>query len=270
MQNQQDYVQTLIQHIMSINVRIMDTDKYSNYLKEDNSMSLKLKEFFIATSNSNFIDEYSFSCIYHSEDVTEEDKQEFIAWMEENECTPLAGRGMIAWQDKDGKTVDLKKFAKEMTTADIEAVIKLSRISFVRKQCRALLEKRKVREKKEYHTDIITTKYYTETKTGWLSPTGEFIELTWGEHEEWAGEYILRHGLGKDQAIFKEEGGENYSKDYLIHRRNFILLDNPSLDGHVNIVLQRSRFMTNAQEKFLVDFLLEIGDNETMNELFGD
>lgn len=232
-------------------------------------MSLKLKEFFIATSNSNFIDQYSFSRIYHSEDVTEEDKQEFIAWMEEKDYTPLTGRDIIAWQDKDGKTVDLKKFANEMTSADIEAVLELSKDSLVRKQCRALLEQRKVREKKEYYTDIITTKYCTETKTGWLSPTGEFIELPWGEHEEWAGEYILKHGLDKDQAIFKEEGGEDYSKYYLIHRRNFILLDNPSMDGHVNIVLQRSRFMTNAQEKFLVEFLLGIDDNEAMNELFG-
>ena len=233
-------------------------------------MSLKLKEFFVTTYNSNFIDEMSFSKIYRSEDVTEEDRQAFIDWMDENKFTPVTGRDMIAFQDENGKTVDLKKFAENMLTSEIETVLELSTNSDVRKDCRRLLEKRKVREKKEYYTDIVTTKFCTEPKLGWLFPTGEFFETSWGEHEEWAGEYILRHGLDRDQAIFEEEGGEKYSKYYLIHRRNFILLDNPSMDGHVNIVLQRSRFMTNAQEKFLTDFLIEIDDAEAMKDLFRD
>lgn len=95
---------------------------------------------------------------------------------------------------------------------------------------------------------------------GWLAPDGTFVTVGWGQHEDMAW-LITEHRGWKEE--FQEEG---YSAgDYLVRKKGYILLDDPSASGVIHIT--RHERMTKQQEDFLWDVMSKVDDRRACNEL---
>ena len=226
-------------------------------------MNFKLREFFLYCTGGNFIDEFTFNKMYRTPDLSEEDKQAFITWMDEEKVEVLTGRGMIVFQPANKK---LQEFANDLSDAEIQEVLDKSSDVHVRKSARKILDERK-QIKRDFHTNIVYSAFNSEHQSGWLSPSGEFFECPWGEHESWAGDIVIKNDkLCKERKNFKVEGGSDYYKDFLIQRKNYCLLDNPSNDGHLSICFKVGK-LTKAQKDWLTDYFISKNDSETLAEL---
>ena len=111
-----------------------------------------------------------------------------------------------------------------------------------------------------------TCKFDNEITTGWLDTSGKFVELEWGQHSKWAGEYIIEHNLLDRKREFEKKTNLMYDNDFLIGELNFVLFDCPSSDGHVIITYHNSH-LTKAQEDFISDYLIRIKDNYTLKRI---
>ena len=101
-------------------------------------------------------------------------------------------------------------------------------------------------------TDIIESFRRTNEDYGWLSPTGEFIPVDFGNHEQFALKYLREHvALEDTPAIMKKY--HSSMTDWLIYERNFVLLHNPSL-GPAILTRNETRTLTRAQKDFLFDY----------------
>lgn len=98
-----------------------------------------------------------------------------------------------------------------------------------------------------------------------ISPDGELFPVDWGEHNEWAQNYIKRHGMSMDDDGFARD---YYAVDYLVHDRGWLLLHSP---GHGRPKLTKSnKPMTKAQRETLYDYYMNAGRFDEANELYGD
>ena len=100
---------------------------------------------------------------------------------------------------------------------------------------------------------------------GWLSPSGAFFPVEWGDHQAWAHEKALELGLiGKDETWVNSRGetrcawtGEE--GDILVDH-GWVLLHNPSM-GIAIAHASPTKRLTSAQKEFLFGYYTDRGQN---------
>lgn len=118
-------------------------------------------------------------------------------------------------------------------------------------------------------------KYSTEDY-GWLAPDGTFYEVEWGNHQEWANNYLEEYLSEEEQkAALIEINMSGMTKsgtdimgaaDYLV-RRGWVLLHNPSQGIAVPTRNPLKRY-TKAQQEFLYDYYMERGKECEANAIY--
>lgn len=96
-----------------------------------------------------------------------------------------------------------------------------------------------------------------ETDYGWLSPTGIFTPVPFGEHERFALDYLTTH-TNKTERMDIIRRYHSRMTDWLIYDMHFILLHNPSL-GPAIITRNEMYPMSKSQCDFLFEYLMERG-----------
>lgn len=236
-------------------------------------MNKKLEQFFLAVKGKNFIDTVSFSQIYHSSDVTQEDKDAFLAWIHDNDLEIIDGRdrgcfvfkkkGADGWLDHG----ELDKLIPDISKERLKQIAdKKETATCARKTARIILD-REENPKKSYLIDHIFSKIFSSKHpSGWLHPNGQMEECNWGEHEEWAGQYIQENELVDEQEKFEDVSGLYYNKDFLIFEKRFVLLDCPSGDGTLSVSYKKGS-LTKAQKEYLIEHFLSIGDKKSLEQI---
>lgn len=107
---------------------------------------------------------------------------------------------------------------------------------------------------------------------GWLEPNGTFHEVEWGEHQEWAQNFIDKHfpDISDDEADtqVKCNVGLIGAGDWLVER-GWVLLHSPSQSIATPTRNPVKRY-TKAQQEFLYDYYTERGKEETANAVYQD
>lgn len=111
---------------------------------------------------------------------------------------------------------------------------------------------------------------------GWLAPDGTFHEVEWGNHQEWANNYLEEHLSEEEQkAALIEINVSGMTKsgtdimgaaDYLV-RRGWVLLHSPSQGIAVSTRNPMKRY-TKAQKEFLYDYYMERGKEKEANAIY--
>lgn len=89
---------------------------------------------------------------------------------------------------------------------------------------------------------------------GWLSPTGEFFEGDWGEHEEIAYEIASKKHF-HDEYIASECDGY---REFLSEIKGYCLIHNPCCDG--GYIVSHVKPLTKKQKEFLYEYFMDLGD----------
>lgn len=111
---------------------------------------------------------------------------------------------------------------------------------------------------------------------GWLAPDGTFYEVEWGNHQEWANNYLKEHLSEEEQkAALIEINVSGMTKsgtdimgaaDYLV-RRGWVLLHNPSQGIAIPTRNPLKRY-TKVQQEFLYDYYMERGKEKEANAVY--
>lgn len=86
---------------------------------------------------------------------------------------------------------------------------------------------------------------------GFINTKGMFIPVDWGEHEEWAADFV-KHNLTQE-AWMKALNKYSSSTDILVYKMHYILLENPQ-QGEA--IIQKPIKLTKAQKETLYDYLM--------------
>lgn len=101
-----------------------------------------------------------------------------------------------------------------------------------------------------------------EKEFGWLSPTGEFIESPFGEHEESAEEICEKKGFETEYRAWRKEnlgtGEMRLYRDFLAQVKGYCLIHNPSGTG--GYIVTNIKELTKKQREFLFDYFMDMGD----------
>lgn len=108
-------------------------------------------------------------------------------------------------------------------------------------------------------TRMMDKKEHTTGDFGWLEPNGTFHEVEWGEHQDWANEYVEEHFPDQSENIFDAGGW--------LTDRGWVLLHNPS-QGIAFATGSLVRDMTKAQKEFLYDYYTERDCKKEANEVW--
>ena len=97
----------------------------------------------------------------------------------------------------------------------------------------------------------------TSQPFGWLSPTGEFTEGDFGEHEEVAEQIIAKKRF---DAEYEDKAGEYFytARDFLSEVKGYVLIHNPS--GFGGYIVSHVKPLTKKQKEFLYGYFMDIGD----------
>lgn len=88
---------------------------------------------------------------------------------------------------------------------------------------------------------------------GWLSPSGEFFEVPWGEHQDWANKHIRETGIYESLSMLERISSKGLG-DALINR-GWVLLHNPR-HGTAHPTKKEEKRFTKAQMDFLFDYYM--------------
>lgn len=95
---------------------------------------------------------------------------------------------------------------------------------------------------------------------GWVSPTGEFIETPWGNHEKAAEKIIDSKGFGDEYNEWLDEQPNNTMginfRDFLIKVKGYALIHSPSNIGY-NVTYNKK--LTKKQRDFLYGYFSDMG-----------
>lgn len=108
---------------------------------------------------------------------------------------------------------------------------------------------------------------------GWLDPGGTFYEVEWGNHQEWAQNYIEENfpEVADDSEVdmqVKCNVGLIGAGDWLVER-GWILLHSPSR-GIAFPTRNPLKRYTNAQQGFLYDYYMERGKEKEANSVYSE
>lgn len=95
---------------------------------------------------------------------------------------------------------------------------------------------------------------------GWLSPTGEFTEGDWGEHEAVAYDIIKAKGFKEE---FRRGGYDDTSRDFLARVKGYALIHNPA--GIGGYIVSHEKPLTKKQKDFLYGYFIDMGDSLMAN-----
>lgn len=98
-------------------------------------------------------------------------------------------------------------------------------------------------------------KKHTTADYGWLSPHGKFYGVEWGDHEDWANNFLEEKGLENN------DGGNTLIKG------GWVLLHNPA-HGIAFPTRSAARSYTKAQKEFLYDYYMERDCKKEANEVW--
>lgn len=113
----------------------------------------------------------------------------------------------------------------------------------------------------------------TECDYGWLEPDGTFHPVEWGQHSQWATEWLEENMPYKSHPEiyqYTDSDGSThqiFGGDVLIHSLRWILLDNP-YQGLAQVRSNPVRDMTKEQREFLYDYFIERNRMEEANALY--
>lgn len=108
---------------------------------------------------------------------------------------------------------------------------------------------------------------------GWLAPDGTFYEVEWGNHQEWAQNYIEENfpEVADDSEVdlqVKCNVGLIGAGDWLVER-GWILLHSPS-QGIAFPTRNPLKRYTKAQQEFLYDYYMERGKEKEANSVYAE
>lgn len=108
---------------------------------------------------------------------------------------------------------------------------------------------------------------------GWLAPDGNFHEVEWGNHQEWAQNYIEEHfpEVSDDSEVDLQQKcnvGLIGAGDWLVER-GWILLHSPS-QGIAFPTRNPLKRYTKAQQEFLYDYYMERGKEKEANSVYSE
>lgn len=119
---------------------------------------------------------------------------------------------------------------------------------------------------------------HTTEDYGWLEPNGTFHAVEWGDHQEWANDYLDKNLTQEERfAAMVEINASGMVKnspdvigaaDYLV-RRGWVLLHNPQ-QGIAIPTRDITREYTKAQKEFLYDYYMERDCKEEANAIWQD
>lgn len=104
---------------------------------------------------------------------------------------------------------------------------------------------------------------------GWLEPNGTFHDVEWGEHQEWAQNYIEgKHPEFEEDADMQMKCGVGLigAGDWLVER-GWVLMHNPS-QGIAFPTRNPVGMFTKAQKEFLYDYYMERNCENKANEIY--
>lgn len=108
---------------------------------------------------------------------------------------------------------------------------------------------------------------------GWLTPDGTFHEVEWGEHQEWAQNYIEEHfpEVNDDSKVDLQSKcgvGLIGAGDWLVER-GWVLLHSPS-QGIAFPTRNPLKRYTKAQQEFLYGYYMERGKEKEANAVYAE
>lgn len=89
---------------------------------------------------------------------------------------------------------------------------------------------------------------------GWLSPTGEFFEGDWGEHEGIAYEIASKKNFHDEYCKSDCDG----YREFLSEVKGYCLIHNPCADG--GYIVSHVKPLTKKQKEFLYEYFMDLGD----------
>lgn len=117
---------------------------------------------------------------------------------------------------------------------------------------------------------------HTTEDYGWLEPNGTFHAVEWGNHQEWANDYLDKNLTQEERfAAMVEINASGMVKsspdvigaaDYLV-RRGWVLLHNPQ-QGIAIPTRDITRECTKAQKEFLYDYYMERNRENEANAIW--
>lgn len=100
---------------------------------------------------------------------------------------------------------------------------------------------------------------------GWLSPTAEFTEGDFGDHEEKAHEIIKKKGFHDEYKEWRKENSGLLGRDFLVKVKGYVLLHNPMLGGLGETIASYEKQPTKKQCEFLFDYYSRENDMAQAN-----
>lgn len=150
-------------------------------------------------------------------------------------------------------------------------------VESVNQQAAGLLQKEKLQLAGNMLDDyLLAAKYNIGDDYGWLSPTGEFHPVEWGEHQGWAADYMKTHpdlfGLPEDRLerddVLSDMMLSMNAGDKLTEK-GWILLHSTS-HGIARPTRDESRRITKAQREFLYGYYTDRNLNDMANAYMED
>lgn len=93
---------------------------------------------------------------------------------------------------------------------------------------------------------------------GWLSPTGDFTEGDFGEHDAAAREIIRKKGFWEEFRSWRAER-QSTCRDFLSEVKGYFLIHNPL--GIGGYIVSAVKPLTKKQRDFLYGYFMEMGDS---------
>lgn len=97
-----------------------------------------------------------------------------------------------------------------------------------------------------------------EQPFGWLSPTAEFFEGDFAEHEEVAFNIITQKKFEDEYWDWKKTNPGRFARDFLAEVKGYCLIHNPMGGG--DYMISRSKPFTKKQREFLYQYFMDMGD----------
>ena len=112
---------------------------------------------------------------------------------------------------------------------------------------------------------------HTTADYGWLEPNGKFHEVDWGNHQDWANNYVNKNFpdevMNTDLDIQRKcDVGLFGAADWLVER-GWVLLHNPGM-GIATPTKNPAREFTKAQKEFLYDYYMERNRENEANAIW--
>lgn len=118
---------------------------------------------------------------------------------------------------------------------------------------------------KSFMKRMLDKEEHTTEDYGWLEPNGAFHVVEWGDHQEWANNYLKENLTSEEHftamveinasGVAKSSTDIIGAADYLV-RRGWVLLHNPS-QGIAIPTRDLTRKYTKAQKEFLYDYYMQ-------------